>query len=150
MIELTVVFMVMAVVAAFAVPQVLNYMRAYKLGVAARNLATAIQRARYLATSNNTRAGIWIAQGQNSVEIRQYDLEGKKKPENKGLVILPEGITISSDAPREIAFDGRGLVTPLPTKNLIIRVNGANGYYAVVTVYPTGQVSVSEVERDEH
>lgn len=146
-IELAVLFMVMAVVAAFAVPQALNYMKAYRLGVAARNLATAIQRARYLATSNNTRAGISIA--RDRVDIQQYDLENKRKPENKGLVILPEGISISSDAPKEIAFDGRGLVTPLPTRNLAIRVNGANGYHATVTVYPTGQVSVSEVERDE-
>src|SRR5262245_42398302 len=59
-IEVVVVLLVMAIAAAFVVPQVINYMRMYRLGVASRNVATALQRARYIATSNNTRAEIAV------------------------------------------------------------------------------------------
>lgn len=143
MIEVAVVLLIIAVVAAFVVPQVLAYMRSYRLGVAARNVATAVQRARYLATSNNTRAGISVAELQR-VDIEQYDALGEGVPQNKGAVRLPEGVTISSDAPRQISFDGRGVVTPMPRESAAIRINGANGFYQVVTISPTGQVTLSE------
>ncbi|MEK6304390.1 MAG: GspH/FimT family pseudopilin [Acidobacteriota bacterium] len=143
MIEVAVVLLVIAVVAAFTVPQILAYMRNYRLGVAARNVATAVQRARYLATSNNTRAGISVPELQR-VDIEQYDALGEGVPQNKGLVRLPEGVTIASDAPRQISFDGRGVVTPMPSESAVIRINGANGFYQVVTISPTGQVTLSE------
>ncbi|HWN98427.1 MAG TPA: prepilin-type N-terminal cleavage/methylation domain-containing protein [Blastocatellia bacterium] len=141
-IEMAVVLLIIAVVAAFVVPQVVAYMRSYRLGVAARNVATAVQRARYLATSNNTRAGISVAELQR-VDIEQYDPAEAGAAQNKGAVRLPEGITIASDAPRQISFDGRGVVTPMPRENAAIRINGANGYYQIVTVSPTGQVTLS-------
>lgn len=148
MIEIAVVLLIIAVVAAFVVPQVIHYMRMYRLGVATRNLATAIQRARFLATSNNTRAGILIAELQR-VEIEQYDPEGKVDPRNMGTILLPEGVAISSEAPRQIDFDGRGAITPLPRHTPAIRVNGVNGYYAIVTVSATGQVTVSDTKNDD-
>ena len=147
MIEVAVVLLIIAVVAAFVVPQVLAYMRMYRVGVAARNVATALQRARFLATSNNTRAGILIPELQR-VDIQQYDPEGKREPQLKGAVSLPEGVTIDSEAPRQLAFDGRGVVTPLPTEKASIRVNGAKGYYAIVVVSPTGQITISEAKED--
>jgi prepilin-type N-terminal cleavage/methylation domain-containing protein len=143
MIEVAIVLLIIAVVAAFVVPQVLAYMRNYRLGVAARNVATAVQRARYLATSNNTRAGISVPEFQR-VDIEQYDPTGEGVPQNKGAVRLPEGVTIDSDAPRQISFDGRGVVTPMPRESAAIRINGANGFYQVVTISPTGQVTLSE------
>jgi Tfp pilus assembly protein FimT len=148
MIEVAVVLLIISVVAAFVVPQVLAYMRNYRLGVAARNVATAVQRARYLATSNNTRAGITVAEIQR-IDIEQYDALGAGVPQNKGAVRLPEGVTIASDAPRQISFDGRGVVTPLPRESPAIRINGANGFYQVVTVSPTGQVTLSETFHEE-
>jgi prepilin-type N-terminal cleavage/methylation domain-containing protein len=147
LIEMSVVILIIAIVAAFAVPQVIAYMRMYRLGVGGRNVATALQRARYLATSNNTRAGILVSELQR-VDIEQYDSEGKAAPQNKGAVHLPEGIAFDSDAPKEIAFDGRGVITPMPKDSPIIRINGVNGYYLFVTVSPTGQVTVSEAKRD--
>lgn len=143
LIEMAIVLLIIAVVAAFIVPQILVYMRNYRLGVAARNVATAVQRARYLATSNNTRAGISVVEVQR-VEIEQYDPIGTGTPQNKGAVRLPEGISIALDAPRQISFDGRGVVTPMPRESAAIRINGANGFYQVVTVSPTGQVTLSE------
>lgn len=140
---MAIVLLVIAVVAAFIVPQILAYMRNYRLGVAARNVATAVQRARYLATSNNTRAGISVVEVQR-VDIEQYDPIGAGAPQNKGAVRLPEGITIASDAPRQISFDGRGVVTPMPRESAAIRINGANGFYQIVTVSPTGQITLSE------
>jgi hypothetical protein len=147
MIEIAVVLLVIVIAAAFVVPQVISYMRSYRLGVAARNVATALQRARYLATSNNTRAGIVVPE-MGRIDIQQYDPEGAAGPENKGVVLLPEGVRISDDAPREIAFDGRGIVTPMPTESALIRVNGARGYYVVVSVSPTGQVTLSETRHE--
>jgi type II secretory pathway pseudopilin PulG len=142
MIEIAVVLLVMSILAACVVPQILNYARTYRLGVASRNLATALQRARFLATSNNTRAGISILDvGQ--IRIEQYEQDGTGEPAEKGRVVLPEGITISADAPRELAFDGRGVLTPLPLRSPSIRVNGFRGYYMIVTVSATGQVTLS-------
>jgi prepilin-type N-terminal cleavage/methylation domain-containing protein len=146
MVEVAVVLLVIAIAAAFSIPQVVSYLRAYRLSVATRNIATAVQRARFLATSNNTRAAIVVAE-TSRVDIRQYD-EGVSKPQNKGAVNLPPGVFIAPDAPKEIAFDGRGIVTPIPKENAVIRINGANGYYAFVTVSPTGQVTVSETLRE--
>ena len=148
LIELSIVVLIVAIVAAFVVPQVLVYMRMYRLGVAGRDVATALQRARFLATSNNTRAGIFIP-GSQHVDIEQYDPEGKAQPQLKGAVIMPQGVTIASDAPKQIAFDGRGVVTPMPKESPIIRINGASGYYLFVTISPTGQVTVSEAKREE-
>jgi prepilin-type N-terminal cleavage/methylation domain-containing protein len=148
LIELSVVMMIIAIVAAFVVPQVLAYMRMYRLGVGARNVATALQRARFLATSNNTRAGIFIPESQR-VDIEQYDPEGKTEPQVKGAVQMPNGVTIASDAPKQIAFDGRGVVTPMPKESPTIRINGASGYYLFVTISPTGQVTVSEAKHED-
>lgn len=148
MIEMAVVFLIIAIIAAIAIPQVLNYLKRYRVGVAARNVATALQRARYLATSNNKRAGINIGEDRN-VKIEEYDPDGKIEPLLKGSVFLPEGVDIASDAPRQVAFDGRGIVTPMPKESPKIRVNGDSGYFQVVTVNATGQVTVSDVSHEE-
>jgi prepilin-type N-terminal cleavage/methylation domain-containing protein len=148
MVEMAVVFLIIAIVGAIAIPQVLNYLKRYRVGVAARNVATALQRARYLATSNNKRAGITIGEDRN-VKIEEYDPDGTKEPLLKGAVMLPEGIHVASDAPRQVAFDGRGIVTPMPKESPKIRVNGDSGYFQVVTINATGQVSVSDVNREE-
>jgi prepilin-type N-terminal cleavage/methylation domain-containing protein len=148
LIEVAVVVLIIAIVAAFVVPQILTYMRMYRLGVAGRNVATALQRARYLATSNNTRAGISVAE-LSLVEIEQYDSAGTKEAQSKGTVHLPEGVFISSDAPKQIAFDGRGIINPMPKESPRIRINGPNGYYLFVVVSPTGQVTVSDAKREK-
>src|SRR2546422_3096254 len=147
-VEMAIVLLIIAVVAAFVVPQILSYMRMYRLGVGGRNVATALQRARYLATSNNTLAGIFVAELQH-VDIEQYDPDGKVAPRNMGGVNLPAGVTFASDVPKQIAFDGRGVITPMPKESPTIRINGSNGYYLFVTVSPTGQVTVSETKLDD-
>lgn len=146
-IEIAVVILIIALIAAATIPQALAYMRQYRLTIAGRNIATALQRARYLATSNNRRAGIHIPES-NKVQIEQYDLEGLAEPEIKGIIQLSEEVSIASDAPKKIAFDGRGIVTPLPKETQTIRVNGLKGYYLLVTISPTGQVQVSENRQD--
>lgn len=148
MIEMAVVLLIIATVAAFVVPQIISYMRMYRLGVGGRNVATALQRARYLATSNNTRAGVLFAEVQR-VDIEQYDPLGTTEPQVKGSVVLPAGVTVASDAPKQIAFDGRGVITPMPRESPAIRLNGSDGYHLFVTVSPTGQVTVSEAQRDD-
>ena len=147
MIEIAVVLLIIAVICAFVVPQAIAYMKMYRLGVAARNVATALQRARYLATSDNKRAGINISEIQR-IDIEEYDNEGLAEPQKRGAVILPEGIGISDESPRKVAFDGRGVVTPLPRESPAIRLNGADGYYAVVTVSPTGQITIADSKRE--
>jgi prepilin-type N-terminal cleavage/methylation domain-containing protein len=147
-IEMVIVLLIIVIIAAFAIPQVMNYLKRYRVGVAARNIATALQRARFLATSNNKRAGISIAENMN-IKIEEYDPEGKQEPQVKGSVMMPVGVLIASDAPREVAFDGRGVITPLPKESPRIRVNGDSGYFHIITVNPTGQVTVSDVAREE-
>ncbi|MBI3651143.1 MAG: hypothetical protein HY231_08870 [Acidobacteria bacterium] len=145
---MTIVLLIIAIVSAIVVPQVLNYLRRYRVGVAARNIATALQRARFLATSNNRRAGINIEEFR-SIKIEEYDPNGQLEPQIKGSINMPEGVFIASDAPSQVAFDGRGVITPVPKESPKIRVNGASGYFHVITVNPTGQVTVSAIERDE-
>lgn len=147
-IEITVVILILAIAAAFLIPQAMAYMRMYRLGLGARNLATAIQRARFLATSNNTRAGILLPEAQR-VQIEQYDPEGIKEPEEKGTIVLPQGVLVADDGPKQIDFDGRGVVTPMPIESPTIRLNGPNGYYVFVSVSATGQVTVSETRSDD-
>src|ERR1051325_12204414 len=100
-IEMVVVLLIIAVVSAFAIPQVLNYLKRYRVGVAARNVATALQRARYLATSNNRRAGITIGENQ-TINIEEYDPAGTAEPQVKGTVTMPVGVLIAADAPRQV------------------------------------------------
>jgi prepilin-type N-terminal cleavage/methylation domain-containing protein len=148
LVEMAIVLLIIAIISAFVVPQILSYMRMYRLGVGGRNVATALQRARYLATSNNTLAGIFVAELQH-VDIEQYDPEGKVAPQNMGGVNLPAGVTFASDVPKQIAFDGRGVITPMPKESPTIRINSSDGYYLNVTVSATGQVTVSEAQRDD-
>src|SRR5436305_12978135 len=97
-IEMTVVMLIIAVIAAFAIPQVMNYMKRYRLTTSARDMATVLQRARFLATSNNRRAGINITDPQH-VDIEEYDPAGLQPPQLRGMINLPVGVLIDSDAP---------------------------------------------------
>jgi prepilin-type N-terminal cleavage/methylation domain-containing protein len=147
-IEMAIVFLIIAIVCSIAIPQAITYIKRYRVGVAARNVATALQRARYLATSNNKRAGISIAEDSN-INIEEYDPDGKLEPKIKGSVLMPDGVFIASDAPRQVAFDGRGVITPMPKESPKIRVNGDSGYFHIVTVNATGQVVISELDREK-
>jgi Tfp pilus assembly protein FimT len=140
--------MVIGIITAFIVPQALSWMRLYRLGVGSRNVATALQRARYLATSNNTRAAMTIPEAQH-VRIEQYDQMAGAEAQVKASIEMPNGITIDEQAPRQVAFDGRGIVTPLPNENLTIRVNSADGYYQLVVISPTGQVTLADAQREK-
>ncbi len=147
-IEMTIVILIIAVIAAFAIPQVINYLKRYRLTVSSRNVATSVQRARYLATSNNKRAAI-VLTSQQQINIEEYDPSGKGEPQNKGIFNMSQGVTLAADAPKQIAFDGRGVITPMPRENQLIRVNGEDSYFQIVTVSPTGQVTVSDMSREE-
>lgn len=143
LIEMAIVALVIMIIVAVAIPMVIQYMRMYRVGIAGRNVATALQRARYLATSDNTRAEISIRNNQGMIDILEYNPDGTGEPQQKGLVTLPPDISISPNAPRKIAFDGRGVITPLPKMSPVIEVDGVNGCFSTVTVSLTGQVTVS-------
>ena len=147
LIEIAVVLMIIVIVSAFVIPQIVAYLKMYRLGVGGRDVATALQRARYLATSNNTLAGVAFNEPQH-VDVEQYDPEGKLPAQNRGAVQLPEGVTVDTEGPKQIAFDGRGVIAPMPREAPSIRINGADGYYLFVVVSPTGQVTVSEPQKD--
>ncbi|HEY6329124.1 MAG TPA: prepilin-type N-terminal cleavage/methylation domain-containing protein [Blastocatellia bacterium] len=142
-IELAIVLLVIAITAAFSIPPIVNYTRMYRLGVGAQNISTALQRARYLATLNNSTASIQINDAGGQINILQYTAASGGQAQNAGVVTLPPDITISSASPRNISFDGRGTITPLPTQSPVIEVDGAFGYFMDVTVSPTGQVTVT-------
>jgi len=144
-IEMAIVALVIMIVVAIAIPFVIQYMRLYRIGIAGRNLATALQRARYLATSDNTRAEISIRRDEGMIDILEYNPDGTGAPQQKGLVTLPPNIRISTNAPSKIAFDGRGVITPLPKQSPVIEVDGLNGCFSTVTVSLTGQVTVSNI-----
>jgi Tfp pilus assembly protein FimT len=148
LIEVAIILMVIGIITAFIVPQALSWMRLYRLGVGSRNIATALQRARYLATSNNTRAAITIPETQR-LRIEQYSQLASAEAQVIANIEMPNGITIDAEAPRQVAFDGRGIVTPMPNENLTIRVNSADGYYQLVVISPTGQVTLADAQREK-
>jgi type II secretory pathway pseudopilin PulG len=145
LVEMAFVAMIILIVVAVAIPRVIQYIRMYRVGIASRNVATALQRARYLATSDNTRAEASIRRDAAMIDILEYSADGTGEPLQKGLVTLPPDIIISPNAPRKIAFDGRGVVTPLPKESPVIEVDGVNGFFSTVTVSLTGQVTVSNI-----
>jgi Tfp pilus assembly protein FimT len=147
-IEVAVILMVIGIAAAFIVPQALAWMRLYRLGVGSRHVATALQRARYLATSNNARAAINIMEAQR-LRVEQYGQMSGAAAQVLTSIELPNGITIDDQAPRQVAFDGRGIVTPLPNDNVTIRVNSTDGYYQLVVISPTGQVTLANPQKDK-
>jgi Tfp pilus assembly protein FimT len=148
LIEVAIILMVIGIITAFIVPQALSWMRLYRLGVGSRNVATAVQRARYLATSNNTRAAITIPETQR-LRIEQYGQLVSAEAQVIANIEMPNGITIDAEAPRQVAFDGRGIVTPMPNENLTIRVNSTDGYYQLVVISPTGQVTLADAQREK-
>jgi Tfp pilus assembly protein FimT len=147
-IEVAVILMVIGIAAAFIVPQALAWMRLYRLGVGSRNVATALQRARYLATSNNARAAVNITTAQR-LRVEQYGQLAGAEAQVLTFIELPNGITIDDQAPRQVAFDGRGIVTPLPNENVTIRVNSTDGYYQTVVISPTGQVTLADPQKEK-
>ena len=148
LIEVAVILMVLGIALAFIVPQAMSWMRLYRLGVGSRDVATALQRARYLATSNNTRAALTIPAAQR-LRIEQYAQIPGAEAQVLTSIEMPNGITIDEQAPRQVAFDGRGIVTPMPGENITIRVNSTDGYYQLVVVSPTGQVTLADAQRDK-
>ena len=84
----------------------------------------------------------------NFLRKREDGISPPRSRQNRGAVQLPEGVTVDSDAPKQIAFDGRGVIAPMPREAPSIRINGADGYYLFVVVSPTGQVTVSEPQKD--
>src|SRR5258707_14476082 len=88
LIEIAVVLMILAIVTAFVVPQIVSYMRMYRLGVGGPDLAKALQRARYLATSNNTLPGVAFNEPQH-VDGEQYAPAGKLPAQNRDATHLP-------------------------------------------------------------
>jgi type II secretory pathway pseudopilin PulG len=148
LIEVAVILMVIGIMLAFVVPQAMSWMRLYRLGVGSRDVATALQRARYLATSNNTRAALTIPASQR-LRIEQYAQMPGAEAKVLTSIDMPNGITIDEQAPRQVAFDGRGIVTPMPNDNITIRVNSTDGYYQLVVVSPTGQVTLADARRDK-
>ncbi|PYP85472.1 MAG: hypothetical protein DMF61_16565 [Blastocatellia bacterium AA13] len=143
-IEMAVVVLIIAILVAVAVPQIVNQIRAYKLGITARNVATAVQRAKYIATSNNSRAGL-VIQDSSNMQIQLFDNEGINQPQDKGSFRVPDGIQITSQTPTELDFDGRGILTPMPIQSPVIKIENA-WYYTTVVISATGQVSITDTK----
>src|SRR5260370_7772657 len=80
LIEMAIVALVIMIIVAIAVPLVIQYMRMYRVGIASRNVATALQRARYLATSDNTRAETSIRPNEPIIAILQYNTHATTHP----------------------------------------------------------------------
>lgn len=148
LIEVAVIVMMIGIVAAFVVPQALAWMRLYRLGVGSRNVATALQRARYLATSNNTRVAVTVPEAR-VLKIEQYGQLAGAQADVKATIEMPSGVSIDEQAPRQVAFDGRGIITPMPDENVTIRVNSPDGYYQLVIISPTGQVTLVDAKKDK-
>jgi prepilin-type N-terminal cleavage/methylation domain-containing protein len=75
-VEVAIVVLISATVAAFATPQIVSAMRNYRLNVGARAVSDAVNRAKMLAVSENRRAGIALDPARQQVGVVIYNDDG--------------------------------------------------------------------------
>jgi Tfp pilus assembly protein FimT len=90
MIEATVVVSVIAVIAAFSTPKIINAMRQYRIGLATRQVADLIQRAKVEAVSQNRNVTVRVDTVNNRAGLVIRDANGAEI--NVQYIPLPDGV----------------------------------------------------------
>lgn len=138
MTEVVIVTAVVAMLGAFAVPALVDYLRAATIAGAAQEMRSALRRARQLAITGRQTVCLHV------VPPAQYELRGGgcANPPLRlpganaaGAFALANGVTLSNAGP-DVAFTMTGAATP--GGQLV--VHGVAGERRTVTVSPTGRI----------
>jgi prepilin-type N-terminal cleavage/methylation domain-containing protein len=90
LLEATVVVFIIALLAAFSTPKIMNAMRQYRIGMAARQMADLIQRAKVEAVSQNRNVTLRVDTANNQAGLVIRDASGTEV--GVQYVPLPQGV----------------------------------------------------------
>jgi Tfp pilus assembly protein FimT len=138
--EILMVLLALAVMAAMALPSMFRTMEAYRLRGAAWNLAGDLRLARQTAVTTQVRHRFCRSGCDNPVPAGGYLLEREATPSWDVLarINLPDGVDIAPTTPDKLTFDTKGGVSG--AMGTVTLTNGT-GTYEVVTA-STGRVRV--------
>jgi len=148
LVEIAVVFMIMAVVSAIALPAVANSIRSYNLRSAADHLAERISAVRALAMAQNRTVAFAFnnSSGHYGFDFGVDNIPDLTDPDDPGSSYywgtLPDGITgvFPDDNPIRISFNSRGeLPIGAVAQDIVLQSSGRS---ATVNVNLRGRVSV--------
>ena len=161
MLEVLVVILIMGIIAAFALPNALNFVRAYRLHADASAIASQLNVAPFRATSQYTPYRINFNIGANTFTMDRLNSSYSSPITEFGALPLSQGITLLSNCPVEAkpgnvsaTFDGispamnfntRGLPVDSsanPTNNNVAYLNNDSELYDAVSVSLGGQISI--------
>jgi type IV fimbrial biogenesis protein FimT len=138
LIEIMVVVAVMAILASFAIPNIVAYRDRQRFAAAVSDVYAAIKGARSSAIKNNTNVSV-LLQPPNRFTVF-YDADGNGIQDAGDARIrsgvLQNDFVLSTDFGQRITFDGRGLITTAVstgTVTLIHAVYGSRTLQATVT-----------------
>lgn len=90
MLEATVVVFIIGIIAAFSTPKIISAMRQYRIGIAARQVADLIQRAKVEAVSQNRNVTLRVDTANNQAGLVIRDASGTEV--GVQYVSLPQGV----------------------------------------------------------
>jgi Tfp pilus assembly protein FimT len=161
MLEVLVVILIMGIIAAFALPNAMNFVRAYRLHADASAIASQLNVARFRATSQYTPYRISFNFPANSFTMDRLDTsygspktEFGAQPLSRGITLLPKCPVAAKpgnvsatfeESSSAINFNTRGLpvdASANPTNNNVVYLQNDFNLYDAVTVSLGGQISI--------
>jgi len=160
MLELLIVIAIIGVIAAFALPSAINFVKGYRLHADASAMASALNVTRFRATSQYTPYRLTINTAQRQF-IRERLSQAYGNPFEEERLPLSQGIQFLTTCPVEpkpgtigatftsgstsIYFNTRGLPVDssgAPNNNNVIYLTNDSGLYDAVTVSLGGRITV--------
>lgn len=159
MVELLIVLAIMGVIAAIAVPQALNFAKAYRLHAVASSIASQLNVTRFRATSQYSPYRMNFNTSGSSFTMDRLNSSYSSPVTEFGAQTLPTGISFLTTCPvsakpgtisstfsgisSSIFFNTRGLPvdsTGTPSNNNVIYIKNQDDLYDAVTVTLGGQI----------
>lgn len=160
MLEILVVIAIIGIIAAFALPGAINFVKGYRLHANASAIAAQLNVSRFRATSQYTPYRLRMDTASRST-VRERLSTGYVSPQREEAIPLDQGIRILSTCPvsakpgpigssvtaasTSVYFNTRGLpvdTNGAPTNNNVFYIANDNDLYDAVTVSLGGKVSV--------
>ncbi len=160
MLEILAVIAIIGIIAAFALPGAINFVKGYRLHANASAIAAQLNVTRFRATSQYTPYRLRMDTASRST-VRERLSTAYASPEDEETIPLDQGIRILTACPisakpgpigasvtaasTSVYFNTRGLpvdTTAAPTNNNVFYIANDNDLYDAVTVSLGGKVSV--------
>ena len=160
LLEILVVIAIVGIIAAFALPGAINFVKGYKLHAAASAIAAQLNVTRFRATSQYTPYRLRM-DAPTRATVRERLSTSYASPQQEESIPLDQGIRILSACPESakpgtiaatvtaasaaVYFNTRGLpvdTTAAPTNNNVFYIANDNNLYDAITVSLGGKVTV--------